>query len=84
MRTDWKNRGINAPQVNRKKYPAHLHIGVLAEYRRQGLGTALMQRYTSYLHNNGVPGYHLYASSFHPLGVAFYRKLGLTLLGEFE
>jgi hypothetical protein len=25
-----------------------------------------------------------FASSFHPLGVAVYQKLGLTLLGQFE
>lgn len=25
-----------------------------------------------------------YASSFHPMGVAFYRKLGLKELGDFQ
>lgn len=84
LRTEWRNRGITAPQIDRNQYPAHLHIGVIAKYRRQGIGTALMERYASYLHSNGIPGYHLYASSFHPLGVAFYQKLKLTLLGQFE
>jgi GNAT superfamily N-acetyltransferase len=84
LRTEWKNRDIHAPIVDRIKFPAHLHIGVLPEYRRQGLGTALMERFADYLRARNVSGYHLFASSFHPLGVAFYQKLGLTLLGQFE
>ena len=43
-----------------------------------------MVRYETYLRQRGVSGYHLYASSFHPLGVAFYHKLGLELLGQFD
>ncbi len=84
VRTEWAGRGIEAPKVDRKQYPAHLHIGLLPECRRQGLGTQLMQSYAAYLRGLGVPGYHLYASSFHPLGVAFYNKLGLETLGQFE
>ena len=40
--TEWEERKIRAPKVNRTQYPAHLHIGVLPEWRRQGIGTALM------------------------------------------
>ena len=31
-----------------------------------------------------LPGYHLHASSFHPMGVAFYTKIGLEIIGQFE
>ena len=84
LHTEWAGRKIKAPRVDRAQYPAHLHIGLLPAWRRQGLGTALMQHYESYLRRRGIPGYHLYASSFHPLGVAFYIKLGLELIGQFD
>lgn len=84
LRTEWAGRKIQAPKVDRNQYPAHLHIGLLPAWRRQGLGTQLMQRYAAYLKQLDVPGYHLYASSFHPSGVAFYYKLGLKLLGQFD
>lgn len=82
--TEWAERKVVAPKVDRVLYPAHLHIGLLPAWRRQGLGTALMDRFAVYLRQRGVPGYHLYASSFHPMGVAFYNKLGLELLGTFD
>jgi GNAT superfamily N-acetyltransferase len=84
LRTEWAGRKIEAPKVDHDSYPAHLHIGILPAWRRQGLGTQLMQRYAAYLQGLGVPGYHLYASSFHPLGVTFYYKLGLEYLGQFD
>lgn len=83
LRTEWADRQTVAPAFDRRQYPAHLHIGVLPAFRRQGIGAALMARYAAYLQEKGVPGYHLYASSYHHLGVAFYRKLGLEELGQF-
>jgi ribosomal protein S18 acetylase RimI-like enzyme len=82
--TEWAERKVIAPKVECSQYPAHLHIGILPEWRRRGIGTALMMQFAEYLKMNGIPGYHLYASSFHALGVAFYQKLGLELLGQFD
>ncbi len=84
IRTEWAERDVIAPRVDRLRYPAHLHIGILPEWRRQGIGTSLMNRFADYLQSRAVPGYHLYASSYHWMGVAFYRKLGLELLGQFD
>lgn len=84
LRTEWASRQIACPKIDEKQYPAHLHIGVLPQWRRQGIGTALMSCYARYLRQRNVAGFHLYVSSFHPLGVAFYRKLGLEALGQFE
>jgi GNAT superfamily N-acetyltransferase len=84
LRTEWAGRQVQAPRVDRAQYPAHLHIGLLPAWRRQGLGTALVQCYEAYLRQRGIPGYHLFASSFHPLGVAFYFKLGLELIDQFD
>ena len=72
------------PHVDPRKYPAELHIGVKRDWRRKGVGTALMNAFEGYLQERGVPGYHLYASGYHHQGVAFYRKYGLTELGEFK
>lgn len=83
LRTEWAGRQVKAPKVDRSQYPAHLHIGLLPEWRRQGLGTQLVRAFAAYLRQRGISGYHLYASSFHTLGVAFYEKLGLELLGQF-
>lgn len=82
--TDLAGRSLKTPEVDLRQYPAHLHIGILPAWRRKGIGVALMDRYAGYLRQNGIPGYHLYAASFHPLGVAFYRKLGLEDLGQFN
>lgn len=84
LRTDFAGRNLKVPQVDYEQYPAHLHIGVLPSSRRKGVGTELMQRYAHYLQQYNVPGYHLYVSSFHPLGYAFYRKLGMDYLGQFD
>lgn len=84
MRTGRAPRISEAPFVDPRKYPAELHIGVKREWRRRGAGAALMRAFESHLRDHGVPGYHLYASSYHHEGVAFYRKLGLQELGQFE
>ncbi len=72
------------PEVALQRFPAHLHMGVAPEWQRRGVGTALMTAYTAYLQNRQVPGFHLYASSYHDKGVAFYRKTGLTEIGTFR
>jgi GNAT superfamily N-acetyltransferase len=84
LKTDIASRNLVTPEVDLHQYPAHLHIGVLADWRRRGIGTNLMQDYEETLHQKKIPGYHLYASSFHPMGVAFYRKLSLEDLGQFN
>jgi len=84
VRTELAERHVQAPEVDRGRYPAHLHIGVLPAWRRQGIGPALIAQFSRYLTGRGVPGWHLYVSSYHPLGLAFYQKLGLELLGQFD
>jgi GNAT superfamily N-acetyltransferase len=84
VRTEWANREVKAGFVDRSLYPAHLHIGVLPTYRRQRIGSKLMTAYGEYLLSLGNPGYHLFASSFQPLGIAFYQKFELKLLGQFD
>ena len=84
LRTDLAERHTQAPEVDLGRFSAHLHIGVLPAWRRQGIGTALIAQFSSYLAGRGVPGWHLFVSSYHPLGLAFYQELGLELLGQFD
>lgn len=84
IRTELACRNLVTPEVDLHQYPAHLHIGVLPDWRRQGIGTSLMEGFAETLRQRNISGYHLYASSFHPLGVAFYRKIGLEDLGQFN
>ena len=72
------------PVVDLRQYPAHLHMGVKQAWRRKGVGAALMEAYIDYLRDRQIPGFHLYASSYHHQGVSFYRKVGLEELGQFR
>jgi len=58
------------------KYPAHLHIDVLGEYQRQGLGSQLMDALAAHLRAKGVPGVMLVVSAGNEKGMNFYRKYG--------
>jgi GNAT superfamily N-acetyltransferase len=84
LKTHLASLRMSNPIVDLKLYPAHLHIGLLPDWRRRGIGSSLMSEFEAYLKQHKVPGYHLYASSFHPQGVAFYCKLGLEELGKFQ
>lgn len=59
-----------------KKYPAHLHIDILDEYQRQGLGSKLMDTLTRHLRAKGIPGVMLGVSSKNEKGRNFYNKYG--------
>ena len=39
--------------------------------------------FEAYLRQKRVPGYRIYASSYHYEGVSFYRKYGLEEIGQF-
>jgi GNAT superfamily N-acetyltransferase len=71
------------PDVDPERFPAEFHIGVRKDWRRRGVGTALVDAFEAYLRRQGLPGYRIYASSYHHEGVSFYRKLGLEELGQF-
>lgn len=69
-----------SPLQYAKEYPAHLHIDILPQYQRMGLGTRLMDVLVSHLKNKGVPGLMLSVSSDNEKGIGFYTKYGFSVL----
>ena len=63
-----------------QKYPAHLHIDILPDYQRQGIGSLLMKTLENHFKKQGIPGYHLEVGRKNRLGISFYKKLQLKLL----
>ena len=57
----------------RKKYPAHLHMNVDAEFRKEGVGRILFEKFRQELARERVSGVHLFCGEG-PL--EFYRRLG--------
>lgn len=61
-------------------YPAHLHIDILPEYQRMGIGFQLMDALTAHLRAVGVPGVMLSVAADNEKGKNFYGKYGFTVL----
>ncbi|MFX1286679.1 MAG: GNAT family N-acetyltransferase [Promethearchaeota archaeon] len=75
------------PKIDNEKtlletYPAHLHIDILPEYQRQGIGTQLMETLEIHLKNLNVEGVHLGTSEQNVNAVRFYQKLNFSLIYE--
>lgn len=65
-----------------KEYPAHLHIDILGDYQRMGIGHKLMDALLEHLRNKGIKGVMLTLSTENTKGMAFYKKYGFELLEE--
>jgi len=65
-------------------YPAHLHIDLLPSLQGKGMGRALMTALFTELEKQKVPGLHLGVSASNIGAVAFYRKIGFSVLEEHE
>ncbi|MDT0342797.1 GNAT family N-acetyltransferase [Streptomyces litchfieldiae] len=62
------------------EYPAHLHIDLLPQGQRQGLGRQLMETLFAALRERGVPGVHLGMTPLNTNARAFYDRIGFTEL----
>lgn len=67
-----------------EEYPAHLHIDILPEYQRMGIGFKLMDMLISHLQAKEVPRLMLSVASDNIKGVRFYEKYGFTVLEKGE
>jgi GNAT superfamily N-acetyltransferase len=63
-------------------YPAHLHIDLLPEIQGRGAGRLLMDTLNAELLRRGVPGVHLGVNAENSGAIAFYRKMGFSVLRE--
>jgi ribosomal protein S18 acetylase RimI-like enzyme len=64
------------------RYPAHLHMNVLPNYQRHGVGTALIECFLERMKKAKVPGVHLVTSTENKKALPFYHKEGFSLLRE--
>lgn len=63
-----------------QNFPAHLHIDILEEYQRQGIGGKLIHAYISHMRKLGVKGIHLGTSEKNKKAVPFYKKMGFKIV----
>jgi ribosomal protein S18 acetylase RimI-like enzyme len=61
-------------------YPAHLHIDLLPDVQRRGLGRRLVGTLVGALRDRGVKGVHLVVGAANTDGIAFYRRVGFSEL----
>ncbi len=66
--------------ILKKQYPAHMHIDILPEYQRMGLGHKLVDALCENLKEKNVKGVCLTMFSGNEKGGNFYKKYGFTLL----
>ncbi|MEI6579719.1 MAG: GNAT family N-acetyltransferase [Eubacteriales bacterium] len=62
------------------QYPAHLHIDLLDEYQRKGLGSKLVNVLSEHLKAKGIAGLMLTVGRTNELGINFYKKYGFSEL----
>lgn len=63
-------------------YPAHLHIDLLPILQGKGVGRQLMLCFFALLRQRGCAGVHLGVSEANARAIAFYEKIGFSLLGR--
>jgi len=64
------------------QYPGHLHINLLPDYHRLGLGSQLITTFEDHLRALGVPGLHLETTKHNHKAVPFYKKHGYSIVRE--
>ena len=65
-------------------YPAHLHIDLLPEAQGQGVGKKITNIFIDKLKELNVPALHLEVGKRNSGAIKFYKKLGFTIIKEYE
>lgn len=71
---------VRLQEKYKNEFPAHLHIDVLPEYHRQGIGHKLVDALAEHLKNKGVCGVMLTVGAGNTIGQGFYNKYGFELI----
>lgn len=78
-------RGLTHPFQQRAywldSYPAHLHIDLLPQARRQGWGRRLVEAWNCHARDVGTVGMHLGVGEDNTAAIAFYESIGMRRLG---
>lgn len=77
-------RSIIPHEKYKDEYPSHLHIDILPEYQRMGLGHKLADVLLNHLREKGVKGIMLTTWIKNTKGRGFYDKYGFALLAEMK
>ena len=77
---DMASHSADLQQKYKAEYPAHLHIDLLPEYQRMGLGHKLVDTLVSHLQHKGIPGVMLTVGTLNLVGQSFYNKYGFSVL----
>ena len=75
-------RSIVSHRKYKDKYPAHIHIDILPDFQRMGLGRALTDVLLEHLRRKGIKGLMLTTWIKNTKGRRFYDKYGFVLLEE--
>lgn len=73
---------IIAVMITKKQYRTHLHIDILPEAQRQGLGTKLIDALCLHLKEKGVKNVSVLTISKKSMGYKFYTKYGFRQTGR--
>ena len=63
-----------------EQFPAHLHIDILDDYQRQGLGGKLIRTFEKHMKKLKVKGIHLGTSEKNIKARPFYKKMGYKVV----
>lgn len=74
---------IAAHSLFARKYPAHLHIDILKEYRGGGTGTKLIETLADHLAKKGICGIQLCVGNENKKAIRFYKRCGFKTLANF-
>lgn len=77
----WRRGGFDAGKYH-ADYPAHLHVNLLREVRRRGLGRRLVEQFESHLRSGGVRGVYATVAENNPRGCGFFEKMGYRRKGK--
>lgn len=73
----WKKGGTER-HIPYERYPAHLHVNVLKEFRSQKIGQKLIAIFIDYIKEKGIKGVHLSVREDNAPACAFFKKSGFT------
>ena len=69
--------------ITPKKYRTHLHIDLLPETQRQGVGTILIDALCEHLKDKGIKNVSVLTISTDSMGYKFYKKYGFRTIQKF-